>query len=65
MLMVRLKQASDGSFSVTVRKALVESRGWNKGDEMAFFSVGGDIMAYPGDLILRRTGYAKEKSGKK
>ncbi len=63
--MVRLKQGSDGSYSVTVRKALVESRGWNKGDEMNFFTAGGDIMAYPGDLILRRTGYSKEKPDKK
>ncbi len=63
--MVRLKQASDGSYSVTVRKALVEPKGWNKGDEMTFFSVGGDIMAYPGDLILRRTGYGKDKPNKK
>ncbi|MDD5614892.1 MAG: hypothetical protein PHH85_01670 [Candidatus Methanoperedens sp.] len=62
--MVRLKKASDGSYSVTVRKALVESRGWNKGDEMTLFTVGGDIMAYPGDLVLRRTGYSKEKPGK-
>ncbi len=59
--MVRLQKTEDGTYFVTVRSALVESKGWQKGDEMTFFSVGESIVPLNGDLILRKTGNGKPK----
>ena len=58
--MVIMQRGADGRYNVTIRRALVESKGWNAGDEMVFYLVGGDVTAVPGDLILRRVWKAEK-----
>lgn len=54
--MVKLQQMADESFFVVIRKALVQAKGWKKGDEMACLIVGGEIVPQMGDIILRKVG---------
>lgn len=52
--MVKIQQTQDGSYFVIIRKSLVEERGWKKGDDIAYFALGGAILPQQGDLIMRK-----------
>ena len=52
-LMVKLQSGIDNFFA-TIPKALVESKGWKRGDELAFMLVGGEIVPQSGDIIIRK-----------
>lgn len=52
--MVKLQRMTDGSFFMILRKALIEARGWKKGDEIALFEIGGAIIPEKGDVFIRK-----------
>ncbi len=54
--MVKLQQMTDGSFFAIIRKALVEGKGWKRGDQIAYMIAGGEIMPQNGDIIIRKVG---------
>lgn len=47
-------QGSEDNYFATIPKQLVKSKGWKKGDDIAFMINGGEIMAQAGDILLRK-----------
>lgn len=54
--MPRLQYGKEGRYLTTIPKKLVEAKGWNKGDDMAFMIVGPNTTPREGDVIIRPTG---------
>lgn len=54
--MPRLQRGPEGRFLSTIPKKLVEAKGWNKGDDLAFLIVGPNTMPRDGDIIVRPSG---------
>ncbi len=54
--MVKLQRMTDGSFFAVIRKALVEAKGWKKGDHVGYMIVGGEVVPQQGDIIIRKIG---------
>lgn len=51
--MVKLRLASDGSYFIVIKRAIVESQGWKEGHELTLLSVKNHGIEN-GDFILRK-----------
>ncbi len=52
--MVKLQQMVDGSFFIILRKAIIEAKGWKKGDQIALFEIGGTVLPERGDHFIKK-----------
>lgn len=52
--MPKIQHGSDGKFTITIPKDIVESKGWKAGDDIGFPIVDEFNRALPGDIFLRK-----------
>lgn len=53
--MVLLQEGTDGKYTLTIPKRIVELKGWQKGDNIEFFLVDHGLPAQIGDIVIRKT----------
>ncbi|GEM_PF-2134596 len=52
----KIQYGSDGKYSVTLSKDIVEAKGWKAGGKVEFAIVDQkEVFAHPGDIVIRYT----------
>lgn len=52
--MVTIQEGINNNLFCTIPSRLAHSKGWKKGDELAFMIIGDGIIPQTGDILLKR-----------